>query len=331
MVKCNTYPKIYEYQNLIDSYRNARKNKSFRKAAIHFSMNVESELINIQNHLIYGTYKPGEYTSFKVFDPKERTILSLPFRDRVVQHALYGIIHPILEKGMINDSYACRIGKGTQRGVLREKEYQRKIGKGHYILKCDVRHFFASVDHKILKMILREKIRDHKILWLCYKFIPKEIDGIPPGNLTSEIYANLYLDQLDHHIRDELGIYEYSRYMDDFVLHFATKQEARRMKDHLDKWLWEKLRLKLNAKTQVFPEHQGVNYLGYMVHYDHIKIRHTTVRRIKHKIKVFRKKRMIHAAKVGDIRPALMSWKAMAKWGNCKTIDRKVMEILNET
>lgn len=329
MVKSNTYPEIYDYQNLITAYRNARKNKNNKHSVIRFSMNSEEELISIQNELIYGTYRPGEYHSITVYEPKKREIMVLPFRDRVVQHALYGIIHKQIERSMIDNSFACRDGKGTQRGVLKEQNYDRLLGPGHYILKCDIYHFFNSIDHTILKRILSKKIRDHKILWLCYKFIPRDSSGIPIGNLTSQLYANMYLDVMDHHIMDDLGISNYVRYMDDFVIHVKTRDDAVAIKRHLTKWIWDNLRLEFNAKTQVFPSKHGVNFLGYMVHYDHIKIRHCTVRRMKQKIKCFRRKRTNHIARVMDIRPALMSWLSLSKWGNCRTIENRIINILN--
>lgn len=311
------------------AHRRARRNKRFKGEVLEFSQNIEEQLINIQNHLIYGTYKVGNYYEFEVYEPKQRTIQALPFVDRVVQHALCNILTPLLDKTMIYHSYACRIGKGSQKGMLCAQRFIRRRGKNCWVLKCDIKKFFNSIDHVILKRILSRKIKDKKVLWLCYKFIDKNIKGIPIGNLTSQLYANLYLDQLDHHMKDEIGIKDYVRYMDDFMIICNDKQEALSMKAHLKEWLWINLRLEFNAKTQVFPECQGVNFLGYRVWWNGIKIRHTTVRRIKHKIKSFIKARHFHRANIADIIPALKSWQGLSKWGNCKTITQRILNILN--
>ena len=230
---------------------------------------------------------------------------------------------------MIPDSYACRVGKGAQRGMLRAKSFIRRAGKGKWILKCDIKHFFDSIDCHILKRILASKIKDRRTLWLCYKFIGYGT-GIPIGNLTSQLFANLYLGQLDHYVKDELGVKSYVRYMDDFMMVCESKEEAVHLKCHLQEWLRDSLNLQFNAKTQVFKESQGVNFLGYLVHWDHIKIRHSTVKRIKRKIAIFLRRRARHKGAVCDIIPSLMSWQGLARWGNCKSIKRKIMLLLNK-
>jgi retron-type reverse transcriptase len=255
--------------------------------------------------------------------------MALPYVDRVVQHALCNVIEPLLNNGMIHDSYACRKNKGSQKGMLRAQEFIRKYGKGCWILKADVSKFFNSIDHRILKRILARKIKDRKALWLCYKYIDNNEAGIPIGNLTSQLYANIYLDQLDHYVKDMLGIKCYVRYMDDFMIVCETKKEAFALKEHLTQWVWNNLKLTLNAKTQVFPERQGINFLGYRVWFDYIKIRHTTVRRLKTKIKRFKRLRGKSKARVADIMPTLMSWLGLAKWGNCRTIEKRVIQLLN--
>jgi hypothetical protein len=189
--------------------------------------------------------------------------------------------------------------------------------------------FFNSIDHRILKRILARKIKDRKALWLCYKYIDNNEAGIPIGNLTRQLYANIYLDQLDHYVKDMLGIKCYVRYMDDFMIVCETKKEAFALKEHLTQWVWNNLKLTLNAKTQVFPERQGINFLGYRVWFDYIKIRHTTVRRLKTKIKRFKRLRGKSKARVADIMPTLMSWLGLAKWGNCRTIEKRVIQLLN--
>lgn len=323
----NLYETICTFDNLLLSYRKARLGKRYKFNVLKFSYNLEEKLCSILDSLLDGTYEPGDYFSFKVFEPKERIIMALPFRDRVVQHALVNIIEPIFEKSFIYDSYACRIGKGAHKGMIRAKQFIRKAGRGCWILKADVQKFFPSIDNAILKKILARKIKCSKTLQLCYQYIDGDT-GIPIGNLTSQLYANVYLNELDHYIKDVLGVKLYIRYMDDFVIVCKTKEEANALKQHLSAWLSVNLHLTLNSKTQIYPERNGVNFLGYRVWYDGIKIRHTTVRRLKRKIKRFNdlKARGI----VTHIIPVLMSWKGMAKWGNCKTIEDRIMLLLGE-
>lgn len=325
----NIYSNIYDFSNLLKAHRRARRNKRFKSDVVRFSQNVEEQVIDLQNQLIYGTYQVGNYYEFEVYEPKQRTIRALPFKDRVVQHALCNILTPLLENSMIYDSYACRKGKGAQRGMLRAKQFIRREGPGGWIVKADVRKFFDSIDHEVLRRILSRKIKDRKALWLCYKFIGNNERGIPIGNLTSQFFANVYMDQLDHHVKDELGEKKYVRYMDDFIVVCGSKEQALAMKEHLEVWLKENLHLELNAKTQIFPQGQGVNFLGYRVWWSGIKIRHTTVRRIKRKIKVFLRRRVAHKAAVMDIVPTLMSWLGLAKWGNSKTITARILRLLN--
>lgn len=328
----NLYDKIYDWQNLISAYQKARLGKRYKSDVLRFSLNLEEEICNIQNHLIWGTYKPGDYYLFKVYEPKERDIMALPFKDRVVQHALVNVIEPLFNRSFIYDSYACRVGKGSQCGMLRAQDFIRQAGPGCWILKADVKKFFNNIDHSILKRILVKKIKCRKTLWLCAQYIDKHGGkvGIPIGNLTSQLYANIYLDQLDHYVKDMLGIKWYVRYMDDFMIVCKTKEEACNLKKHLATWLWENLRMEFNSKTQVFPERQGVNFLGYRIWHNGIKIRHTTVRRLKGKIKRFKRMRAKRKASVGDIIPTLMSWQGLAKWGNCRTIEKRIFKLLNE-
>lgn len=328
----NLYSQIYAWDNLVAAYQKARIGKRYKSDVLRFSLNLEEELCNIQNHLIWGTYQPGDYHMFKVYEPKERDVMALPFKDRVVQHALVNVIEPLFNRSFIYDSFACRTGKGTQRGMLRAQEFIRRAGPGCWILKADVKKFFDNIDHTILKRLLAKKIKCHKTLWLCRQYIDKRGGniGIPIGNLTSQLYANIYLNQLDHHIKDVLGVKWYIRYMDDFIIVCKSKEEAQKLKTHLAGWLWENLRLELNSKTQVFPERQGVNFLGYRIWYNGIKLRHTTIRRLKRKIKRFKRLRAKRKASVADIIPTLMSWQGLAKWGNCRTIEDRILKLLNK-
>lgn len=327
----NLYGKICTFDNLLLAFKKARLGKRYKNNVLKFSYYLEKELYILQQALQNETYEPGDYFTFRVYEPKERVIMALPFNDRVVQHALVNIIEPLFNKSFIYDSYACRVGKGTHKGIIRAKQFIRQAGRGCYILKADVKKFFPSIDHSVLKNILSRKIKCPKTLHLCYQYIDHGGKiGIPIGNLTSQLYANIYLNQLDHYVKDVLGIKHYIRYMDDFIIVCKTKEEAQKFKIHLSEWLLVNLNLELNSKTQVFPSYNGVNFLGYRIWYNGIKIRHTTVRRLKRKIKRFNELKTNGMISVKDITPVLMSWKGMVKWGNCKTIDNRIMELLNK-
>jgi len=176
----------------------------------------------LHSELANQTYTHGEYKAFKINDPKPRDIHKASVRDRLLHHATYRILYPFFEKNFIADSYSCRLGKGTHRAVGRLREYCCKVSKNNsnvcWALKCDVKKFFASVDHGILIKILREYIPNEKIIWLLGQVINSFSPGIPLGNLTSQLFANVYLNKLDQFVKHKLKGKYYIRYADDFVV-----------------------------------------------------------------------------------------------------------------
>lgn len=175
------FEKIYDYQNLYIAYLNARKQKRYRYEVLKFSYELEENLIQIQNELIWKTYQPGPYRPFIVYEPKKRQIVALPFKDRVVQHALNNIIEPIFDRVMIYDSYACRKGKGTHKAAKRLAYF---LGKPemHYYLKGDVHSYFVSINHIVLKELIQKRIEDLDTLWLINTIIDHSHNtGLPNG------------------------------------------------------------------------------------------------------------------------------------------------------
>lgn len=263
----NLYQQIYNFSNLHKAYQKARLNKRYKQDVLMFSANLEEELINLQNHLIYKSYIPGKYHQFFVHDPKTRLILALPFRDRVIHQALCGIINPIFEPTFIYDSYACRVGKGTLAGVDRVKGFLDKEKSKHdkvYCLKMDVTKYFYSIDHNILKRLIRSKIRCKNTLWLIDLIIDSTDDeiGIPVGNLTSQLFANIYLNKLDHFIKEQLLMKHYVRYMDDMIILHHDKRILWSALKEVKEFLFE-YKLRLNNKTAVFDVCAGIDFLGY--------------------------------------------------------------------
>jgi len=277
------WPKLTSFGNLLLAARRAQRGKRSRPATAAFNFDLEGELLRLREELQGRSYRPGPYRTFHVHEPKTRLISAAPYRDRVVHHALCNVVEPFFERGFIEDSYACRRGKGTHACVDRFQHYLRRY---RYVLKCDVRKFFPSIDHELLLGRLDRRIADRDVMWLARLIVehsnPQEAAGLyfpgddlftpaerrrglPIGNLTSQFFANVYLDGFDHFVRERLRPGGYVRYSDDFAL-FADDKA----------FLWDcltacrerlaGLRLALHAdKCQVFPAGQGAPFLGYRV------------------------------------------------------------------
>lgn len=262
----NLYEKIYDFENLHLAYLKARRNKRYKKEVLEYSANLEERLIGLHNELIWQSYKPGMYREFFVHDPKTRLILALPFKDRVVHQALYNIIGPIFESTFIEDSFACRIGKGTLAGVMRNEKFllnELTKGKKVYCLKMDVRKYFYSINHEVLKKLIQRKIRCKKTLELVDTIIDSTDDpGIPVGNLTSQLFANIYLNKVDHFIKEILRAKHYVRYMDDMIILSNNKSELWNWFGEIKAFL-KGLHLELNGKTAISNVRNGIDFLGY--------------------------------------------------------------------
>ena len=285
------WEKIISFENLYYAYKQARRSKRFQSEVLEFSFRLEENLIILQNELMWKTWEPSSWREFKVYDPKPRQINAPAFRDRVVHHALCRIIEPLFEPRFIYDSYACRVGKGTHAAMYRVRDFLRRIKRNHskvYILKADISQYFPSVDHERLKKIIRRTIRDKNVLWLIDTIIDyggEDGRGIPIGALTSQLFANVYLDTLDHFVKDELGIKFYVRYMDDFVILHWDKTHLKEVRNLIEEFLFKHLSLQLNPKTQIFPYKQGVDFCGYRIWPTHVLPRKRTVKRARRRFK----------------------------------------------
>ncbi|MBF0452840.1 MAG: group II intron reverse transcriptase domain-containing protein [Candidatus Magnetomorum sp.] len=265
----NLFPAITNIQNLMNAAQKAYRGKKNNQEANLFYFNLESEILKLEAALINMTYHPAPYRSFKVYEPKERDICAASFRDRVVHHAIGNILDPIYEKSFINDSYACRKNKGVYAALLRTQVLSRKF---KFFLKCDIRKYFETIDHTILKEIICRKIKDKQLIELLNIIIdhpfPKEQEkkGIPIGNLTSQLFANIYLDQLDHFIKDDSGVKGYIRYMDDFLLFAQSSKQLRMWQARLTDMIEKKLKLELKYEVlQLMPVFQGIPFLGFRI------------------------------------------------------------------
>ena len=253
------------FENLYAAYKKAyRGTKNYQAYA--FAFDADRELLKLKQELTDGTYEPGNYNYFTIKEPKERIIAVSPFRDRVVHHALVNVIEPIYEKRFIFDSYATRKEKGTHKAIARAQYFLRKNGR---YLKMDVRKYFDSIDHSVLNVILQRKIKDPYILDLCGKIIAKGgsgIKGLPIGNLTSQFFANVYLDVFDHYIKDDLKVKGYVRYMDDFCIFDPNKETLKEQRDKIKIYLSEKLRLEVKeSATLINGKLHGLPFLGVRI------------------------------------------------------------------
>ena len=247
----------------------AARGKRGKPATAAFLFNLEPEVLALKRELRDKTYRPRPYRTFSVADPKPRTISAADFRDRVVHHALCSVLEPIFERAAIFDSYACRTGKGSHAAVLRAQAFCRRQ---RYFLKLDVRKFFETADHSVLKALVRRSVKDPDVLWLVDTIIDHGAPGSPPGkglpigNLTSQHLANHCLAALDHFVKQELRVPLYLRYMDDSLLFGDDKARLWEARDRIRDFLHERLALDLKDEATVLaPVPEGLPFLGFRI------------------------------------------------------------------
>jgi retron-type reverse transcriptase len=273
------FDQVVSFENLLQSYRYAKKGTGTTFQTCQFFYHLENELINLQDELKNETYQPSPYKYFQIYDPKKRTIAVATFRDRVVHHAIVRVLTPIYEKIFIYDSYATRKNKGTHIAICRAQQFARRRS---YYMKFDIEKFFDSVDHQILLNIVSRKIKDKKLMHLIEKII-RNIDnnkGLPVGNLTSQFFANVYLNAFDHFIKEEKRIKDYLRYMDDFVLFHDNPSVLKTLKLEIIDYLNEMLKLQINKKaTMMHHTGHGLSYLGMRIYAGCIRVKRENRRR----------------------------------------------------
>jgi len=257
----------------------------------------------------------------------------LPFRDRVMHHALCNIIEPIFEARFIFDSYACRAGKGTHAGADRAQKFMRKVRRQGrlFCLKGDVSRYFPSVDHATLKALLRKRIKCPSTLWLCDEIIDSATrlsgtaKGIPIGNLTSQLFANIYLHEMDVFVKEGLRERYYVRYMDDFVIFGNDNDHLHQSRKNISEFLNTRLMLELNGKTQVFPvDSKGVDFLGYRIWPTHRLLRKSSKTRMKRKLKAFERKYRQGKITREHINHSIQSWLGHARHCNSYNLRRAI-------
>ena len=341
------YPQIYDLDNLWLAWRRARRGGKRKWASVaSFEVNLEQNLWALHDELRDKTYCPGPYRHFTIAKPKLRRISAAPFRDRVAHHALMQVTWPIFEARMIDDSYACRVGKGTHAAIDRCQHFAR----GHqYVLQCDVVQFFPSVDHAILAGQLARHIACADTLALMDRILASGVGvlteqydmvyfpgddllaatrarGLPIGNLTSQNWGNVYLDDLDQFVKHELRCKAYLRYCDDFLLFADDKAQL---------WAWRtavvdklaELRLTLHAeRAQVFPVKAGIPWLGFRVFPDHRRLKRENVKAFAHRLRQQRAAYRAGEISLGEIRQSLQAWIAHASHADTYQLRRSLFK-----
>jgi len=326
----NLFSQIIELDNIWDAYRKARKGKSSKSAVKRFESSPEKRIIKIRDSLIYNTFTTSEYQTKWVHEPKPRLIYVLPFNpDRVVQHAIMNVVEPIWDKLFIDDSYACRVGKGIHAGSKRCMEFTRNY---KYCLKCDISKFYPSINHDILFNIIQRKIKCKQTLNLLSNII-YSIEGernIPIGNYTSQWFGNLYLNELDIHLKHIHRIKPYLRYCDDFVIFDNSKHFLNVLITIIKDFVGNNLKLNL-SKCDLFPVSRGVDFLGYKHFKDYLTLRKSTAKRIKYRLVLLPKLLKQGKITLESYKSSIMSTLGWLNW--CNTYNFKnnihINEVLN--
>lgn len=295
----HTYDSIISIENLLLTWERFLRGKKRKKDVIAFQLRLSGELKSLHQSLKNRTYTHGQYSAFNISDPKPRNIHKSTVRDRVVHHAIYRALYPYFDRHFIYDSYSCREEKGTHRALDRFRTFARKVSKNStrtcYVLKGDIRKFFASVDHEILRTILKRHIADPDIVWLLDQvlnsfYAKSPGTGLPLGNLTSQLFVNVYMHEFDRYIKQNLQVKYYLRYADDFVVLSPDSAYLLKILPYMEAFLHEQLKLELHPdKVFIKTFASGVDFLGWVHFPYHRQLRTTTKRKILKRVRGYPK------------------------------------------
>jgi retron-type reverse transcriptase len=347
---------LFSYRNIYRCYLECRKNKRNSANALKFEINAEENIFKLEQELKKKTYHPSRSILFAARKPKLREIFAADFRDRIVHHILIDYLEKIWEPVFIYDSYACREDKGTHKAVRRLQNFLRKITKNGnlraYYLQLDIKDFFPSLDKSILFNLIKKKVSNSDILWLaktilfwdCTRsyvakgdrqlllnipnnkslFGKNNLRGLPIGNLTSQFFANIYLNELDQFIKHTLKIHYYLRYVDDFVILSRDKDELIRFKNEIKDFLMDRLRLYLHPKRQkLLIASDGIDFLGYIIRHNYTLVRHRVINNLKARLRLY------YQGKINDfqeLQKMVTSYLGHFKWANSYRLTQKIFK-----
>jgi RNA-directed DNA polymerase len=283
------YNDIISIENLLLAWQEFLRGKRNKKDVQEFQLHLMKNIFELHQELKLKTYKHGVYKYFKISDPKPRDIHKALVRDRLLHHAIYRILYPYFDQKFIFDSYSCRNNKGTYKALYRFKYFSRIVSKNYtkpcFVLKCDIKKFFASINHQILIGILEKYIKDKNIINLL-KIIIKSFNtkgnynvGLPLGNLTSQLLVNIYMNQFDQFVKRGLKQRYYIRYADDFVFFSESRESLQKMIPKIEKFLSDDLKLKIHPnKINIYPIYSRIDYLGW-VHFQYCRVLRTKTKK----------------------------------------------------
>ncbi|MFH1225740.1 MAG: reverse transcriptase/maturase family protein [bacterium] len=319
----NKFEDIVSMENLLEAWQEFIKGKRSRQDVQEFELNLMANIFSLHYDLVNHTYEHGDYQAFKINDPKPRNIHKASVRDRLLHHALYRILYPFFDKTFIADSYSCRLDKGTHKAINRFRYLSYKTSQNRtktaWVLKCDIRKFFASVDQAILMEIIKKYITDQDIIWLISQIVfsfqsTAKGKGLPLGNLTSQLFANVYLNQFDQFIKHKIKAKHYIRYADDFVILSQNKKWLERIIPEIRDYLENNLRLQLHPnKISIKTMASGVDYLGWVNFPGHRVLRTATKRKMFRNLK----------AKAGN-NETIQSYLGLLGHGNARKLESKI-------
>ncbi len=352
---------IFSFGNIYRRYLKCRKNKRNTMNALKFEMNAEENILILEKELKDRTYHPSRSILFFAKKPKLREIFAADFRDRIVHHILVGYLEPVFERVFIHDSYACRKGKGTHRAVMRLRDFIRKASgnakRRAYYLQLDIKSFFTSIDKEILFSLVRKRTGNKDILWLAEKIIfhdctknyilrdkvklfselsrdkslfgKRNRRGVPIGNLTSQFFANVYLNELDQFVKHGLKCRYYVRYTDDFVLLDSSREKLADWMEEIRVFLGSKLKLRLNpGRTRLRPVSNGIDFLGYIVRGDYLLVRKRVINNMNARLGHYRR-RGINGwdyETLEKLRSSIQSYLGHLRWASSYNLKRGLLE-----
>ncbi len=316
-------------ENLLEAWQEFIRGKKAKKDVQEFQRNLMTNIISLHNDLASKTYEHSLYEAFNLSDPKPRNIHKAKVRDRLLHHALYRKLYPFFDKNFINDSYSCRFGKGTHAAQKRFTFFSRKASENHtktiWVLKCDIKKFFASIDHICLTRILNRYIVDNDLLWLLGKIIQSfestgKGKGLPLGNLTSQLLVNIYMNEFDQYIKHILKQKYYIRYADDFVFISQDKTELINLLPKIQNFLFEKVSLIIHPKKVSLKAFaSGIDFLGWVHFPDHRVLRTASKRRMFAKVKNAKQNTSIE-----EYQAIVQSYIGLLRHGNTEKLKTKL-------